>query len=91
MSGIEEENNRLAREFMRLREEGVTFDQALFFTKWWREQLNNMLNDMMRQAALPIRNKALEDAAVIADIYEPRCDACPSGAGAAIRALKEDR
>ena len=31
----------------------------------------------------------LEEAAKVADSYEPRCDICPSGVTAAIRALKE--
>lgn len=33
----------------------------------------------------------LEEAAKVADAYEPRCDVCPRGAAAAIRALKEEK
>jgi adenine-specific DNA glycosylase len=36
-----------------------------------------------------IRAEVLEEAAKVADSYEPRCDICPSGVTAAIRALKE--
>jgi hypothetical protein len=35
-----------------------------------------------------IRNEVLEEAARVADSYEPRCDTCPRGVAAAIRALK---
>ena len=36
-----------------------------------------------------IRAEALEEAAKVAESYEPRCDVCPSGVAAAIRALME--
>jgi phage host-nuclease inhibitor protein Gam len=35
-----------------------------------------------------VRVETLEEAAVVADSYEPRCDTCPRGVAAAIRALK---
>jgi hypothetical protein len=37
------------------------------------------------------RNEIIEECAEVADHYEPRCDVCPSGVAAAIRALKEAR
>ena len=35
-----------------------------------------------------VRAETLEEAARVAESYEPRCDACPSGVAAAIRAMK---
>ncbi len=54
-------------------------------------------HDALREAAIAainamrpfIRTEVLEEAAKVADSYEPRCDICPSGVTAAIRALKE--
>jgi len=37
------------------------------------------------------RNVIIEQCAEVAEHYEPRCDVCPSGVAAAIRALKEER
>jgi len=37
------------------------------------------------------RNEIIEQCAEVAEHYEPRCDVCPSGVAAAIRALKEER
>ena len=36
-----------------------------------------------------VRAETLGEAAEVADCYEPRCDTCPRGVAAAIRALKD--
>jgi hypothetical protein len=50
----------------------------------------SMTSEEIATAAIAlIRAKTLEEAARVADSYEPRCDTCPRGVAAAIRALKE--
>ena len=49
-----------------------------------RAELKAALNDCRAS-----RHEALEEAAQVAESYEPRCDTCPRGAADAIRALKE--
>ena len=41
----------------------------------------------MARAAIAV---VLEEAAKVADAYEPRCDVCPRGVAAAIRALVKE-
>lgn len=45
------------------------------------------VNLKIAEAIKNARNAALEEAAKVADAYEPRCDVCPRGVAAAIRAL----
>lgn len=51
----------------------------------WRVQ-QVLGSDNSRDA---IRAKALEEAAMVAEAYEPECESCPRGVASAIRALKE--
>ncbi len=55
----------------------------------WHEDLVNGMRAAIAAVRPSIRDEALEEAAKVADSYEPRCDICPSGVTAAIRALKE--
>jgi hypothetical protein len=43
-------------------------------------------NEISSQARAAVR-LALEEAAKVAESYEPRCDTCPRGVAAAIRAM----
>jgi hypothetical protein len=52
---------------------------------------DNRLGTFLRSLARErdeARNAALDEAAKVADAYEPRCDTCPRGVAAAILALK---
>ena len=48
------------------------------------------LHAAARKAIALIRPATLAEAAKVADAYEPRCDVCPRGVAAAIRALKDE-
>lgn len=43
--------------------------------------------ELVRDIVTAARANALEEAAKVADAYDPRCDVCPRGVAAAIRAL----
>lgn len=41
----------------------------------------------LTEYAAAVRAATIEECAKVAEAYEPRCDSCPSGCAAAIRAL----
>jgi hypothetical protein len=72
----------------------VLFREAADEIERLRTELFEVMEEAERRQEMRLsefakaRNAALEEAAKVAESYEPRCDTCPRGAPDAIRALK---
>jgi Skp family chaperone for outer membrane proteins len=93
------ENERLQRErdeALHDRDEALDYAQTIVETymKERDEALAREAEWMMRYKSTMIvdqrgYDRAIDEAAAVAEHYEPRCDICPSGVTNAIRSLKE--